>query len=226
MNLIFKKFIIFLFTFFFFISNSLSNSANINKILVEGNDRISKESIIMFSGISINDELENNLLNDILKRLYDTNFFENVAVDFTNNILKIVIIENPLIENIFYEGLKADNLKKTITENLNLKKRSSYNEIILSNDKDKILKVLKNLGYHFSSIDIFVEELNNNKVNITYKINLGEKAKIKKISFIGNKIFKDSKLRNVIASEEYKFWKIISGKKFLNESLVQFDKKL
>ena len=59
-----------------------------------------------------------------------------------------------------------------------------------------------------------------------YDINLGEKAKISKITFTGNKIFKDKKLRNVIASEEYKFWKFISGKKFLNESLIDLDNKL
>jgi outer membrane protein insertion porin family len=57
-------------------------------------------------------------------------------------------------------------------------------------------------------------------------LNLGNKAKIKKITFIGEKIFKDNKLRSVILSEEYKFWKFISGKKFLNEDLVNFDKQL
>jgi outer membrane protein insertion porin family len=57
-------------------------------------------------------------------------------------------------------------------------------------------------------------------------LNLGKKAKIKKITFIGEKIFKDKKLRSVILSEEYKFWKFISGKKFLNEDLVNFDKQL
>ena len=107
-----------------------------------------------------------------------------------------------------------------------LKERSSFNEIKLNDDVNQIKFTLKNLGYYFSKIDTFVEELEDNKVNINYKINIGEKAKIKKISFIGNKIFKDGRLQNVIISEEYKFWKIISGKKYLNESLIEFDKKL
>ena len=52
----------------------------------------------------------------------------------------------------------------------------------------------KKLGYYFSNVDIFVEEFDNNLVNLNFiKLNLGEKAKIKKISFIGNKIFKDKK---------------------------------
>ena len=64
------------------------------------------------------------------------------------------------------------------------------------------------------------------KLILIYDIDLGEKAKIKKISFIGDKIYKDRKLRRVIVSEEYKFWKFISGKKFLNENLIEFDERL
>ena len=55
---------------------------------------------------------------------------------------------------------------------------------------------------------------------------LGKKSKIKKITFIGNKVFKDKKLRNIITSTEYKFWKFISGRKFLNQNSVFFDERL
>ena len=55
---------------------------------------------------------------------------------------------------------------------------------------------------------------------------MGSKSKIKKISFTGNKIFKDNKLKSIIISEEYKFWKFISGKKYLNEEIITFDKRL
>ena len=57
-------------------------------------------------------------------------------------------------------------------------------------------------------------------------INLGEKAKLKKLNFIGDKIFKDKKFKSIIVSEEYKFWKFISGKKYLNENIIKFDKRL
>ena len=57
-------------------------------------------------------------------------------------------------------------------------------------------------------------------------MDVGKKARLSKITFIGNKKFKDSKLRKIIVSEEYKFWKFISGKKYLNEDFVNFDKRL
>ena len=59
-----------------------------------------------------------------------------------------------------------------------------------------------------------------------YNIKIGEKAKIQSIKFIGNKIYKDRKLKSIITSEESKFWKFISGKKFLNQNLIEFDKQL
>ena len=44
-----------------------------------------------------------------------------------------------------------------------------------------------------------------NSIVINLNINLGKKAKIKDIVFIGDKKFKDKKLLELLASEEYKF---------------------
>ena len=75
-------------------------------------------------------------------------------------------------------------------------------------------------------METYIENLENNMVNINYKVELGNKAKIKKISFIGDKIYKDRKLRNIIVSEEFKFWKFISTKKYLNEDMIGIDMRL
>ncbi len=217
-------FSIFTIVFLYFCSAAFSEI--INKIEVNGNERVSNETIIMFSGVNISEEINNQKINLILKDLYNTNFFEDISVKIDKNVLKIKVKEYPIIENIFFEGLKAKKNREIIKKNLSLKSRSSYNQFLLEKDKKTMNSTLKELGYYFSKIDTYVETLDNNKVNITHKIDLGKKAKIKKISFIGNKIFKNSKLQNVILSEEYKFWKFISGKKFLNEQLIELDKRL
>ena len=93
-------------------------------------------------------------------------------------------------------------------------------------DTNSISNILRKLGYYFSKVEVYVENLDDNKVKINYDITLGKKAKIKKISFIGDKIFKDRKLRSLIISEEYKFWKFISGKKYLNEDFIAMDQRL
>ncbi len=198
----------------------------LKKIEIIGNERIPNETIEMFTSVSINDDIDNDKINNILKGLYGSGFFSNVNVNFDNNVLKILVVENPIIENIFFDGVKAKKIKEPITKDLRLRNRSSYNLVDLNHDKEKILSTLKDLGYYFSKVDVFVDDLDNNKVNIQYKIDLGDKAKIRKITFIGDKVFKDRKLRSVILSEEYKFWKFISGKKFLNEDLINFDNRL
>ncbi len=198
----------------------------VKSINISGNDRIPDETIKMFTNIQIGDDVNLDKTNKILKSLYESNFFETVDVKINNNVLIISVKENPLIENILIEGIKAKKNIKRIKKSLKLKSRSAYNEVLASKDKKRILDEMKLLGYYFSTVDTSIEFLDDNKVNIIYNIDQGEKARIKKISFIGNKIYKDKKLKNIIVTEEYKFWKFLSGKKFLREELLSLDERL
>ena len=214
----------FLIIYFFLYTNSYSQI--INKIIINGNDRISNETIKMFSKFDINDEINNNELNSILKNLYNTNYFKDINVLFKNNILTIYVEEYPIIQSINYTGIKSNKIIEQISIDKLIKEKSPYNISSFKNEKDRIIKKIKDLGYYDSKVDTTVETLDNNLVNVNFNIDLGDKAKIKKITFIGNKIFKDRKLKRLIISSEYKFWKIISGRKFLNENLVTIDKRL
>ena len=210
--------------FIFFCFNAYSK--NVEKITVEGNDRVSDQTIIMFSNVKIQDEMNSNNLNNILKNIYESNFFEDVKVNFENNILRIIVVEKPIIEDVRYEGLKSNKIQETILDLRLLKPKSSFDESLLKKDRDNIYDILLDLGYYFAKVETNLQKLENNKLNLIYNINLGEKSKIRKISFIGDKIYKDKKLKNIIVSEEYKFWKFISGKKFLNENIIELDKRL
>ena len=217
---------IFLSIIFFLLICFTASAKNIEKIIVEGNKRISDQTIIMFSNANIQDKIEINDINNILKRIYDSNFFDDVKVNFENNILTISVVEKAIIENIKYEGIKSKTTQEEILNLRILKPKSSFDETLLKKDRDRIYDTLLNLGYYFAEVETKLEKLENNKINLIYNINLGEKSKIKKISFIGDKIYKDKKLKNIIVSEEYKFWKFISGKKFLNENIIELDKRL
>ena len=222
------KFIKFNIQLFCFIILTIFNSyaENLKEIIIEGNDRITDETIKNFLPTSIGDNITNQSLNQILKDLYETKFFKNVDVKYTNNILTINVSENPIIQNIIYNGIKSKTLLNSITNGTKLITRSSFIEQIFENDLSIIFDNLKDNGYYFATIDTRVEDLGDNIVNLIFDINLGNKAKIKKITFLGEKIFKDKKLKSIILSEEYKFWKFISGKKFLNNNLVNFDERL
>ena len=210
----------------FFISFNYSNAEILKNIIVKGNDRVSNETIIVFTSAKIGEEINTVRLNEIVNNLYDTNFFENISTTFDNQELVITVKENPIINTIQFKGIKSKTLIEKISKNLELKPRSSFNLFILENDRVKIENELKSQGYYYSTIEIFTEKKNNNTLDLIYNINIGNKAKIKKIYFTGDKIYKDSKLKSVIISEEYKFWKFISGKKYLNENLISFDERL
>ena len=221
---LFKIFALTIILNYFFLS--FSNSEIIKQIKVEGNDRISDEVILMFSDVDLGQDIKNSKVNEIIKNLYETKFFNNVSVTLENNLISITVDEAPLIENVIISGIKAKKIRELIRENFILKTRTSFNEFQLLQEIISIESTLKSLGYYFAKVEPFTETLDNNMVNIEYKIDLGKKAKIGKISFLGNKIYKDKKLKSVIISEEYKFWKFISGKKYLQEQLTEIDKRL
>ena len=225
MHLKFKKYLVTLITYFLLFSN-VSNAENIKNIVITGNDRVSDETIKIFSSINIGDEINSDKLNKIIKNLYETNFFENISVNFENHELLITVKESPVINKILINGVKSKTMMETITKNMLLKSRSSFSDYQLDKDRLEILKELKNMGYYYSKIEILQELKENNSLDLIFNINIGDKAKIKKITFTGNKIFKDSKLKSIIISEEFKFWKFISGKKYLNENIILIDNRL
>ena len=203
-----------------------SYSKNYEKIIIKGNERISNETILVFSEIQDNKSLDENSINEILKKLYKSGFFKDVTVKIENNNLTIDVLENPIIQTVFIEGIKRKKTEESLYEILSLKNRSSYNSTLIKKDEAAILSFLKDDGYYFSKVTSSYQDLGDNKIDLLYQIELGEKSKISKISFIGDKKFKDNKLKNIIISEEYKFWKFLSGKKYLNENLINYDKRL
>ncbi len=219
------KFFVHLIIFSIFLSFS-SYSKNYNKIIINGNERISNETILVFSEIPEDKPVDENSINDILKKLYKSGFFKDVSVQIQNNNLIIDVLENPIIQTVFIKGIKRKKTEESLYEILSLKNRSSYNSILTNKDENAILNYLKDQGFYFSTVTSFYQDLGDNKIDLYYDIELGNKAKISKISFVGDKKFKDSTLRSIILSEEYRFWKFISGKKYLNEKLVNYDKRL
>jgi outer membrane protein insertion porin family len=212
--------------FYNFLFLSVSFSEILKTVNITGNTRISNETIYTFLPVKIDDEINIEKINNITKELYQTNFFKDVAVQFIDGELLINVSENPIIQSITYNGVKSNTLKNSITENLRLTDRSSFIELFVEQDIFRMNNNLKRIGYYYPKINAKIEKLENNAVNLIYDIDIGEKAKIKKITFIGDKIYKDRKLKGIILSEEYKFWKFISGKKYLNEDLINFDQRL
>ena len=202
------------------------NAEPVKKITILGNERVSKDTIILFSEIDLYENLSNNDLNNIVKKLYKTSFFKDVKVSLINTNLTITVVENPIIQNLKIDGVKSKELKKLIIQKIDLKNSSSFNEFYVKKDLKVIENILQNLGYYFSKTEILISDNNNKTIDLTFLIDLGEKSYISEIIFLGDKKFKSGNLQNVIASEVNKFWKVISKKKFLNKERIELDKRL
>ena len=219
------KFFLHLIILSFFLTFS-SHSKNYENIIIKGNERISNKTILVFSEISDDKFLDENSIDDILKKLYKSGFFKDVSVKIENKNLTINVLENPIIQSVYINGISRKKTEESLYEILSLKSRSSYNSVLIKKDENDILKYLKDQGFFFSTITSSYQDLGDNKIDLYYEIELGNKAKISKISFVGDKRFKDGTLKSIILSEEYRFWKFISGKKYLNENLINYDKRL
>jgi len=206
---------------------SFSVKAEIVKnIEIKGNQRVSSETIKIFSEVEINSDLNLNNLNNVIKRIYSTNYFKNVEVKIVDNILYISVEENPIIQNLKIEGVKNKRILEVLNEQIEMKEKSSFVENKVKKDEEKITNILRTNGYYFSKVVSKLKSNENNTVDLIFDIELGEKAYIKKITFIGDKKIKDKKLRKIIVSEEAKFWKFISSKKFLDINRIKLDEKL
>ncbi len=214
-----------IFIIFFLINTAYAEI--VKKIEINGNKRISDETIIIFSELNLNEEVTKFKLDKLIKNLYKTNFFSNIELNFEKEILYIDVEENPIIENLEITGLKKQSLVEFIKDKIQLAEMKSFNSDLLASDVDLINNILKTNGYYFTKISSS-KNLNQelNTVDIKIDIELGEKAKIKKIVFLGEKIFKDKRLKEVIASEEHKFWKFISKNVYINQELINLDKRL
>jgi len=198
----------------------------IEKISVNGNVRISDKTVILFSKAKINQEVNEDDFNNFIKDLYETDFFKKVQIKFEDNILTFSVVENPIIQSIKINGIKSSKYTEPMYEIMSMKEKNSFVEDYISKDLNKIKSFLKVSGFYFSVVEVSLEKKENNTVDLIYDVNLGDKASIRGIKFIGNKIYKDKRLKNIIVSEEDKFWKFLSKKKYLNERTVNLDTRL
>ncbi len=203
-----------------------ANAEVVKDVKVENNKRVSKESIIAFGNIKLGTDYNEKEINDILIDLYNTNFFSDIKLNVVNGILIVNVKEKKIIQSITLEGIKSKENTSKILKVLKLKDKSPFDKFSAEEDITKIKNSLNRSGYYFAKVDVKIRENNNDTVDLIYTIDTGEKALIKNIKFTGNKFYKDRKLRGVIVSEEDKFWKFISSKKYLDLNRIELDKRL
>jgi len=214
------------FVLLFFISGAKSYSEVVNKVETVGNERITAETIVIFGDIIIGKNYETREINSLIKKLYDTNFFSNISVELTGGVLKITVSENPIINSIEIKGEPAKKYRTGIKDMLTLREKTSFMENYIKSDINLMKEFYRSLGFYFVKIELDIEKLKKNRVNLVYVVEKGDKAKISKIYFLGDKKIREKRLRDVITSQEAKFWKFFSRNVYLNKERVELDSRL
>ena len=199
----------------------------VNKIEINGNKRVSSETIKVYGQIKpLNSNYTDSDINKILKNLYETNFFEDIDISIKNKTLIINLVEYPLINQIIIIGEPNSRVKKQIKDVISLKEKNSFILNNLNNDINLIKKLYSGIGYKFAKVDSKIRKIDANNFDIALEISKGDLTRINKIFFIGDKKIKEKRLRDVIVSEENKFWKIISKNTKFSENQMSLDARL
>ena len=217
---------IFIFIIALYLSISVSQAEIVNKIIIDGNQRVSDETVKIYGEIKINSNYSDSDLNKILNNLYSTEFFDDVTINLNNNILKINLKEYPVINQLVIVGEKSNKYKEQIKKIIKLKEKQSFIKSYLAKDIELIKELYSSLGYNFTKIEVKQKKITNNKYDLVFSIYRGDQTKISQIDFIGNNKMRARRLLDVIASEEDKFWKVLSRNTNLSENLLNLDKRL
>ena len=207
--------------FFFILTSSLF--AEIKKVNIVGNARVSSATIESLIDKKINN-IDSIYINNLTKKIYDTDFFADVKISFNQDVLTINVVENPVVNFFYVNGIKDSDLDQ-VNKIITLKENSIFSTSKLKKDIEATKEFLNTSGYYQAIIIPEVIKIDNNQVNLIINIDKKEISKIKNIYFIGNKYFSSNQLLDVITSTEDGWWKLFSATA-LNEQRVDYDKQL
>jgi outer membrane protein insertion porin family len=207
----------------FFIILTNVSFAEVKKINIAGNARVSSATIE-----SLVDKKTSNIdtiyINNLTKKIYDTDFFADVKISFNQEVLSITVVENPIVNFFYINGIKDSDLDQ-VNKIITLKENSIFSSSKLKKDIEATREFLNASGYYQALIVPEVIKIDNNQINLIINIDKKDISKIKNIYFIGNKFFSNSQLMEVITSSEDGWWKLFSTSA-LSEQRIEYDKQL
>ena len=211
----------FIIVIFLLLTNNLF--AEIKKVNVVGNNRVNSVTIESLVDKKITN-IDSIYINNLTKKIYDTDFFADVKISFSQDILTINVVENPIVNFFYINGVKDSDLDQ-VNKIITLKENSIFSASKLKKDIEATREFLNATGFYQASINPEVIKVDNNQINLIINIDKKEISKIKNIYFIGNKHFSDSQLLDVITSSEDGWWKFFSTSA-LSEQRIEYDKQL
>ena len=168
---------------------------NINNVTINGNKRVSDETVKIYGEINNIKTYSQKNANTILKNLYGTDFFEDVQISFEKGTLTINLKEYPVINQLVIIGESVKKFKDEIKKVINSKEKRSLNKSLLIKDVNIIKSLYSSLGYNFVKVETKLKKIDEDNYDLLFDIERGEKTKISSIKFIGNDNVRNKRLK-------------------------------
>jgi outer membrane protein insertion porin family len=197
----------------------------IEGVRVEGNQRIEAATIRSYMAVEIGDRFDPAALDQSLKNLYATGLFDDVALRREGDQLVVIVVENPIINRIAFEGNRR--LDDELLQNeVQLRPRVVYTRSRVQNAVSRILELYRRNGRFAATVEPKVIELEQNRVDLVFEINEGPLTDVSRIVFIGNQAFSDSTLRDVIQTREAAWYRFLTSDDTYDPDRLAFDQEL
>ena len=197
----------------------------VSAIRVEGSERIEPETVRSYMTFKAGATITDADLDESLKRLFETGLFADVSVRREDNAVVVVVVENPIINRIAFEGnLRIDD--EVLRDEITLRPRVVYTRSRVQADLLRIIEIYRSSGRFAARVVPKVVQLAQNRVNLIFEIHEGSPTDVRRITFIGNTRFSDGELREAIQTRESGFFSFFSGGDLYDPDRLAFDREL
>ena len=200
-------------------------AAAVRRIVVIGNKRVEKETVVSYLQFVPGDQYEAYKVDGSLKALFSTGLFQDVRISRRNGTVTVKVVENPIINKVAFEG-NSEVDDATLASEIQLKSRSVYTKARVRSDTQRVLDVYQRQGLFTAQVEPKVIFVDHNRVNLVFEINEGSKTTVKSINFIGNRAFSDPQLRDIITTSETGLFSFMSSSNIYDPDRLNLDREL
>ena len=197
----------------------------VNDIRIAGLQRVSTGSIFNTIPISVGDKIDDRKIVDITRALFATEQFDDIQVGRDGNALIITVLERPSISSIDISGnsaLKTEVLLESF-DGIGITEGQVYKRSTLERMKAELVRSYSSQGRYGAGVEIFETPEPRNRVSIAIEIDEGDSAKIDGITILGNNIFSDEDLLDVMELSEGSWLSFLSNDDQYSREKLQGD---
>ncbi|MEY8834367.1 outer membrane protein assembly factor BamA [Phaeobacter italicus] len=202
-----------------------AQSYSFTNVQVEGNQRIQTSTIVAYTGIERGKSVSAGELNDAYQRILDSGVFESVEIVPRGNTLVIKVTEFPTISRISFEGnrrIKDDALLALIESS----PRRVFNPTVAERDAAALAEAYGAQGRLASTVTPRIIRRSDNRVDLVFEISEGDTTEVERVSFVGNRVFSDRRLRRVLETKQAGLLRTFIRADTLIEDRLQFDRQV